>query len=125
MSEFKNYIDKIVNKKFGVRTKGYDPEEVDFLFDDIIEKLKAQYDQITSNEEETSKLQTEIETLNQTIAKLEMDNASLKSNIDQINKSGYQNHNIMQRLNSLEEQISTQSKPKPIPPTPKKKKSIN
>lgn len=104
--DIKDYINKIVNKKFSTRTKGYDPDEVDLLFDDLIEKLEYQYNQKILVEDEMIKLKSEKEILNNQIKKLEMSNEELKSHLDQINKSGYQNHNIMQRINSVENALS-------------------
>lgn len=107
MLDIQNYINGIIKKKFSTRAKGYDPTEVDETLDRIFEKLTFFIKKVNDVNEENSVLSSKIFELKKENTDLKEENTKLKSFADEVGKSGFAQHNIMQRLNKLEAEKKT------------------
>ena len=98
----------IVNKKFGVDFKGYDPNEVDHMLDQVIEDYQTYQDMVDS--------------LNAKVADLEKTNASLRARLIEVEgkerardedgdpmMQGASNFDILKRLSRLENEVFNHS----------------
>lgn len=82
-----NYTpEELLNIQFKPAEKGYEPLEVDQVFDKMIEDYKALQSQIDNLNGENAKLLEEIKKLNEQITKAEIEYAKLKNQFDAIPK---------------------------------------
>ncbi len=99
--------EEIVNKKFGVDFKGYDPNEVDHMLDLIIEDYQT--------------YQATVDSLNEKVSDLEKTNALLRSKLIELEgkqraqaenenamAQGASNVDILKRLSKLENEVFNQ-----------------
>ncbi len=100
--------EEIVNKKFGVDFKGYDPNEVDHMLDLMIEDYQT--------------YQEMVDTLNEKVSQLEKTNAALRSRVVELEgiqhaqekdenpmAAGANNVDILKRLSKLENEVFKQN----------------
>ena len=83
-----NYDGKtILNFKFSPKEKGYDPDEVDRIFDNIISDYDAMASQINEANNKNAKQQSKIDELKEEIERLTFELASLKKQYDLLKKT--------------------------------------
>ena len=83
-----NYDGKaILNIKFSPKEKGYDPDEVDRIFDNIISDYDAMASQINEANNKNAKQQSKIDELKEEIERLTFELASLKKQYDLLKKT--------------------------------------
>ena len=83
-----NYDGKaILNIKFSPKEKGYDPDEVDRIFDNIILDYDAMASQINEANNKNAKQQSKIDELKEEIERLTFELASLKKQYDLLQKT--------------------------------------
>ena len=83
-----NYDGKaILNIKFSPKEKGYDPDEVDRIFDNIIADYDAMASQISELANKNAKQQSKIDELKDEIERLTFELASLKKQYDLLKKT--------------------------------------
>ena len=83
-----NYDGKaILNIKFSPKEKGYDPDEVDRIFDNIILDYDAMTSQINEANNKNAKQQSKIDELKEEIERLTFELASLKKQYDLLQKT--------------------------------------
>lgn len=110
MQDTKNFIEKIIIKKFGVRTKGYDPKEVDETFDLLLDKIR-------DLSFELDNLNKKIDSMNDEINELKINNEQLKNikislelQVEEYLKSGFHNEAFNRRLSDIENTLSKKEK---------------
>lgn len=104
---FDQKLEEILNKKFKSKIhSGYDPEDVDLFFDDIISYIskvneyRKSMDGIVKNyEAKINKLKSDV------IEKDKMIN-TLQSKVDGLVKEGYGNAYLMNRISKIESQVN-------------------
>ncbi len=79
--------ESILNVVFSPKEKGYDPDEVDRIFDNIIEDYDAMAAQINDLAGKNAKQQAKIDKLTKDIEKLTLDLASLKNQYEVLKKT--------------------------------------
>ena len=83
-----NYDGKaILNIMFSPKEKGYDPDEVDRIFDNIIADYDAMASQISELANKNAKQQSKIDELKDEIERLTFELASLKKQYDLLKKT--------------------------------------
>ncbi len=100
-----DFIQKSITKKFSVRAKGYDPQDVDTYFDTLIFKIKELAEQ-------NAHLQQEVDNLNSQVTELQKEKENLNSVIaakekliEELNKSGFHNEAMARRISELEQKF--------------------
>ena len=79
--------ESILNVVFSPKEKGYDPDEVDLIFDKIIKDYDSMISQINDLTLKNAKQQTKIDEMKKDIEKLTLDLASLKNQYDLLKKT--------------------------------------
>ena len=79
--------ESILNIVFSPKEKGYDPDEVDLIFDNIIKDYDAMSAQINDLAAKNAKQQATIDSLKKDIEKLTIDLALLKNQYDTLKKT--------------------------------------
>ena len=79
--------ESILNIVFSPKEKGYDPDEVDLIFDNIIKDYDAMSAQINDLAAKNAKQQATIDSLKKDIEKLTLDLALLKNQYDTLKKT--------------------------------------
>ena len=101
-----NYDAKsILNIKFSPNQKGYDPLEVDKVFDRIIEDYETQTASLNLLQEENAKQQSKNEELKKEIERLTLELASYKKKIDLLkntNSLNEDNYALLQKIAAYE-----------------------
>lgn len=83
-----NYDGKtLLNIKFSPKQKGYDPLEVDQIFDNIIKDYEAMSASISSLTSMNEQLQSKIADLKKEVAKEKLQIATLKEQLDALKKT--------------------------------------
>ena len=83
-----NYDGKtLLNVKFSPKEKGYDPEEVDRIFDNIILDYELMSSQINEAANKNAKQQKKLDELKDEIERLTFELASLKKQYDMLKKT--------------------------------------
>ncbi len=96
----------ILKKDFNISMPGYNTFEVDYFLDQIIEDYKYYNNYVeTLNFENDTNLKI-IESLHQKINKLEMNNKLLLEKLKDLDNLGYNNLEIIKRINVLEEALN-------------------
>lgn len=98
-----NFIKEVINKKFSIKAKGYDPDEVDETLDSIFEKFKKyiiDYEKVIDENEKLIQLKNDYEKY---IKKIESENKVLESKIKQLESSGISLQIMNERISNLEE----------------------
>lgn len=88
---------EIVDKDFGKKVRGYDPEEVDEFLDVIIQDYNSFQDEIDGLKEEVNRL---IEELDETSKE-----SDLRAQNQSTNQSTVTNFDILKRLSNLERHV--------------------
>ena len=103
---FDKKIFEILNKKFKSRIhSGYDPEDVDIFFDEVIEYIKNVDEYRKTLDDSINNHKHKIDQLNLQINEKDKMINTLQTKIDEMNKEGYSNKYMMNRLDKLETQI--------------------
>lgn len=106
MAKKLNYDAKsILNIKFSPNQKGYDPLEVDKVFDRIIEDYETQTASLNLLLEENAKQQSKNEELKKEIERLTLELASYKKKIDLLkntNSLNEDNYALLQKIAAYE-----------------------
>ena len=101
-----NYDAKsILNIKFSPNQKGYDPLEVDQVFDKIIEDYQTQSSSLNLLVEENAKQQAKNEELKKEIERLTLELSSLKKKVDLFKNSNSlneDNYALLQKIAAYE-----------------------
>ena len=101
-----NYDSKtLLNVKFSPKEKGYDPEEVDQIFDNIISDYESLNALLVSLKNENNKQKTEIEKLKKDLEKANIDFATLKKQFDQLKKTSgvtEDNYSLVKKVTAYE-----------------------
>ena len=101
-----NYDAKsILNIKFSPNQKGYDPLEVDQVFDKIIEDYQTQLASLNLLVEENAKQQAKNEELKKEIERLTLELSSLKKKVDLFKNSNSlneDNYALLQKIAAYE-----------------------
>ena len=79
--------ESILNVMFSPKEKGYDPDEVDRIFDNIIKDYDAMAAQINDLASKNAKQQAKIDKLTKDIEQLTLDLASLKNQYEVLKKT--------------------------------------
>ena len=79
--------ESILNVVFSPKEKGYDPDEVDRIFDNIIKDYDAMAAQINDLASKNAKQQAKIDKLTKDIEQLTLDLASLKNQYEVLKKT--------------------------------------
>ncbi len=107
-NDFDKKAKEILNKQFRQKIHaGYDPEDVDQFFDDVIayiKKIETDYNQIN---EKLKDNQSIIDDLKKQINNKENIIASLKEELKHYQDEGYSNKILNDRVNTLENTIKT------------------
>ena len=103
---FDQKIEEILNKKFKSKIhSGYDPEDVDIFFDDVINYICKVNEYRKSMDNTIQNYENKISRLNSDIIEKDKMIITLQSKIDELNKEGYGNKYIMNRIDKLESQF--------------------
>lgn len=96
------FIESVIQKKFDVKSKGYDPNSVDETIDEIFSRFKVYIESFIQ-------MSNEIETLKEDNKQLKTKNESLKNEVSLLNEkiqqmesSGFAFNTINNRLDNLE-----------------------
>ena len=84
----KHTSETLLNKKFTPAEKGYEPLEVDEVFDEIIEDYKSYEKELLLANEKSAKQLTEIENLKKELRKIEVEIAEVKKQYGAFPKNG-------------------------------------
>ena len=83
-----NYDGKtILNIKFSPKQKGYDPDEVDLVFDNIIRDYESMFAQIADLNNANNKQQAKLDETKKELERLAFELASLKKQYDLLKKT--------------------------------------
>lgn len=88
---------EIVDKDFGKKVRGYDPEEVDEFLDIIIQDYKSFQDEIDELKGEVERLVTELDEASK--------QSDLRAQSQSSNQSTVTNFDILKRLSNLERHV--------------------
>ena len=103
---FDKKMDEILNKKFKSKIhSGYDPEDVDKFFDEIINYIRAVNDYRLSIDNTIDNYERKIEHLSNQIKEKDKMINTLQTKVDELNKEGYSYGHIMKRMDRLEDKI--------------------
>ncbi len=97
-----NFIKNVIDKKFTVVSKGYDPKSVDATLDEIIHNFQQYIELFERESENNLELKKENQDLNKKIQDLTNMNTNLRTQVEKFEKSGYSASIINERLSSLE-----------------------
>ena len=86
-NKFNYDSESILNVVFSPKEKGYDPDEVDRIFDNIIKDYDAMAAQINDLASKNAKQQAKIDKLTKDIEQLTLDLASLKNQYEVLKKT--------------------------------------
>lgn len=95
---------KILNKEFKVDFKGYNPDEVDYFLDIVMNDYETFKNLLNLAYERIESLNEKNLQLKETIARLEKDNA-LKDDQLSLAESSTSNIDILKRLSALEKEV--------------------
>ena len=79
--------ESILNIKFSPKEKGYDPDEVDLIFDKIIVDYETMTAQINDAASKNAKQQVKIDSMKKDIERLTVELASLKNQYETLKKT--------------------------------------
>ena len=84
----KQTSETLLNKKFKAAEKGYDPLEVDVVFDEIIEDYKLFEKELNNSNAKCEKQEKDIEELKKQLRKIEVEIAEVKKQYGAFPKDG-------------------------------------
>jgi len=102
-NEIANISEKIVDKKFSHATHGYDADEVDKEIDNVLRIYEKLRDTIIAIFEYTCELDKLVNGDDSELDKLKKENEALKFKLEKLQKEGYGNIEILNRLEKMDE----------------------
>lgn len=101
--------DKISNKDFNIEPKGYNVKEVDLFLDTIAKDYEIMREIIKDSIDEIEGLSNKLMNSGEEYKDIEDKNQILQSQLDELKRKGYQQLDIIERLNNVENKIGKTS----------------